>query len=69
MDPPFKWDVYSDAILPSLDGQGYWVHTEMCSNGIIDLLENGIVTNCFKKKHPGGHQFRVRHQAFVRLRP
>ncbi|HQW98473.1 MAG TPA: acetyl-CoA hydrolase/transferase C-terminal domain-containing protein [Flavobacteriales bacterium] len=43
-----------DAILRELDGhKDLGVHTEMCSNGIIDLLENGIVTNRFKKKHPG----------------
>lgn len=29
------------------------VHTEMFSDGIIPLVENGIITNKFKKKHRG----------------
>ena len=43
-----------DAILGALsDHTDLGVHTEMCSNGIIDLLEKGVITNRFKKKHPG----------------
>ncbi|HRH68144.1 MAG TPA: acetyl-CoA hydrolase/transferase C-terminal domain-containing protein [Flavobacteriales bacterium] len=43
-----------DAILHSLAGhRDLGVHTEMCSNGIIDLVEKGVITNRFKKKHPG----------------
>jgi acyl-CoA hydrolase len=29
------------------------VHTEMFSDGIVDLVEAGIITNRFKKVHPG----------------
>jgi acyl-CoA hydrolase len=29
------------------------VHTEMFSDGIVDLVEAGVVTNRFKKVHPG----------------
>jgi len=43
-----------DAILGALtDHTDLGVHTEMCSNGIISLLEKGVITNRFKKKHPG----------------
>ena len=43
-----------DAILGALsDHTDLGVHTEMCSNGIIGLLEKGVITNRFKKKHPG----------------
>ncbi len=43
-----------DAILGALtDHTDLGVHTEMCSNGIISLLEKGVIANRFKKKHPG----------------
>lgn len=43
-----------DAVLASLnDHKDLGVHTEMCSNGIIDLLQRGVINNRFKKKHPG----------------
>ena len=43
-----------DAILHGLgDHRDLGVHTEMCSNGIIDLLEQGVISNRFKKKHRG----------------
>lgn len=29
------------------------VHTEMFSDGLIDLVESGVVTNSFKRVHPG----------------
>src|SRR5690606_786537 len=29
------------------------IHTEMFSDGVIDLMETGAITNKFKKKHPG----------------
>ncbi len=29
------------------------VHTEMFSDGVIPLIENGVITNKYKKKHPG----------------
>lgn len=29
------------------------IHTEMFSNGLLDLMKSGAVTNSFKKKHPG----------------
>lgn len=43
-----------DAVLQSLGGhKNLGVHTEMFSDGIIPLIENGIINNKFKKKHPG----------------
>jgi len=43
-----------DAILGALGGhKDLGVHTEMCSNGVIDLMERGVVTNARKKKHRG----------------
>lgn len=29
------------------------VHTEMFSDGVIDLVERGVINNKYKKKHPG----------------
>ncbi len=29
------------------------IHTEMFSDGVVDLIKKGIVTNAYKKKHPG----------------
>jgi acyl-CoA hydrolase len=29
------------------------VHTEMFSDGVMDLIKQGVVTNAYKKKHPG----------------
>lgn len=43
-----------DAILGALHGhKDLGVHTEMCSNGIIPLVESGVVNNARKHKHPG----------------
>lgn len=43
-----------DAVLAALkDHKDLGVHTEMFSNGIIDLLESGTITNAYKKKHKG----------------
>ncbi len=43
-----------DATLKSLTNhKGLGIHTEMFSNGILPLVENGVITNEFKKKHPG----------------
>lgn len=43
-----------DAVLGQLTGhKDLGIHTEMCSDGIIDLLRRGVVTNKFKRKHPG----------------
>lgn len=43
-----------DAVLGCLHGhKDIGVHTEMCSNGIIDLMERGVITNRLKRKHPG----------------
>lgn len=43
-----------DAVLGALhDHKDLGVHTEMCSDGIIDLIHRGVVTNRLKKKHPG----------------
>lgn len=41
-----------DAVLRALRGhKDLGVHTEMCSNGIMDLLERGVITNRLKKKY------------------
>lgn len=43
-----------DAILGALQHhRDLGVHTEMCSNGILPLLAKGVITNRFKRKHPG----------------
>ncbi|HEY9048862.1 MAG TPA: acetyl-CoA hydrolase/transferase C-terminal domain-containing protein [Ohtaekwangia sp.] len=43
-----------DAVLASLGNhKGLGVHTEMFSDGIIPLVEKGIITNQFKRKHRG----------------
>jgi acyl-CoA hydrolase len=43
-----------DAVLASLTNhKELGIHTEMFSDGIIPLIENGIVTNQHKKKHRG----------------
>ncbi len=43
-----------DAVLRGLTGhKNLGVHTEMFSNGIIDLVERGVITNALKKKHRG----------------
>lgn len=43
-----------DAVLRSLDhAKDIGIHTEMFSDGVIDLIQKGVVTNAYKKKHPG----------------
>jgi acyl-CoA hydrolase len=43
-----------DAVLESLtDRTDLGIHTEMFSNGVIDLVKKGVVTNKYKKKHRG----------------
>jgi len=43
-----------DAVLASLGNhKGLGLHTEMFSDGIIPLVEKGIITNQFKRKHRG----------------
>lgn len=42
-----------DAVLQSLHGhRDLGVHTEMCSDGIIDLFEKDVINNKYKKIHP-----------------
>ena len=42
-----------DAVLKSLfNHKNLGVHTEMCSDGIIDLVEKDIINNKFKRIHP-----------------
>ncbi|HEU4574875.1 MAG TPA: acetyl-CoA hydrolase/transferase C-terminal domain-containing protein [Chitinophagaceae bacterium] len=42
-----------DAVLKSLTGhKDLGVHTEMCSDGVIDLFESGVINNKFKQIHP-----------------
>jgi acyl-CoA hydrolase len=41
-----------DAVLAKLDShRDLGVHTEMFSDGVIDLLKKGVITNKYKKKH------------------
>ncbi len=43
-----------DAVLASLDNhKDLGIHTEMFSEGVIDLLEKGIINNANKNIHPG----------------
>jgi acyl-CoA hydrolase len=43
-----------DAVLRRLhDKQDLGIHTEMFSDGVIDLVEAGVITNRLKKVHPG----------------
>ncbi len=43
-----------DAVLACLkDHRGLGVHTEMFSDGVLPLIEKGVITNEFKKKHRG----------------
>ena len=35
------------------DSYDLGVHTEMFSDGVVDLVEAGVVTNRFKRVHPG----------------
>ena len=42
-----------DAVLQSLHNhKDLGVHTEMCSDGIIDLFENDVINNKYKQVHP-----------------
>lgn len=43
-----------NAVLDSLHGhKDLGIHTEMFSDGLLPLIEKGVVTNRYKKKHPG----------------
>lgn len=43
-----------DAVLSALaDHRDLGVHTEMCSDGLIGLIERGAITGRYKRKHPG----------------
>ena len=43
-----------DAVLAALrQHKDLGVHTEMCSDGIVDLIHRGVITNRFKRRHPG----------------
>jgi acyl-CoA hydrolase len=43
-----------DAVLACLGNhKDLGIHTEMFSDGILPLVENGIITNAYKKKHRG----------------
>ncbi|MGZ3420546.1 MAG: acetyl-CoA hydrolase/transferase family protein [Polyangiales bacterium] len=43
-----------DAVLSALGGHKHLgVHTEMFSDGLVDLIERGVVTNTAKAVHPG----------------
>jgi len=43
-----------DAVLTHLTGhKGLGLHTEMFSDGVLPLIERGVITNEFKKKHRG----------------
>jgi acyl-CoA hydrolase len=43
-----------DAVLSCLNNhKDLGIHTEMFSDGVIPLVEQGVITNAYKKKHPG----------------
>lgn len=43
-----------DAVLAALGGhKDLGVHTEMFSDGVVDLVEKGVITGRHKRKHPG----------------
>jgi acyl-CoA hydrolase len=43
-----------DAVLKALsDHRDLGIHTEMFSDGVIDLVERGVITNADKRVHPG----------------
>ena len=43
-----------DAVLAALGGhRDLGIHTEMFSDGVIDLVERGVITGRFKRNHPG----------------
>jgi len=43
-----------DAVLNALhQHKNLGVHTEMCSDSIVNLIDNGVITNTYKKIHPG----------------
>jgi len=43
-----------DAVLSCLTNhKDLGVHTEMFSDGVLDLVEKGVITDKYKKKHPG----------------
>jgi len=43
-----------DAVLKALsDHHDLGIHTEMFSDGVIDLVERGVITNANKRVHPG----------------
>ena len=43
-----------DAVLSCLHNhKDLGVHTEMFSDGVVELVEKGVITNEYKKKHPG----------------
>jgi len=43
-----------NAVLRSLTGhQNLGIHTEMFSDGVVDLVEKGVINNKLKKIHPG----------------
>jgi acyl-CoA hydrolase len=43
-----------DAVLAALDGhRDLGIHSEMFSDGVIDLVERGVVTGSAKRTHPG----------------
>ncbi len=57
-----------DAVLASLTNhKELGVHTEMFSDGILPLVEKGVITNQHKKKHRGriATGFFIRHKKTV----
>lgn len=43
-----------DAVFQQLSGhKDLGIHTEMFSDGVLDLIEKGVITNRFKRKHKG----------------
>lgn len=52
--PPSGIGNIPDAVLASLKGhKDLGIHSEMFSDGVVDLVEAGCITNTHKKYHPG----------------
>ena len=61
-----------DAVLRFLsDRQDLGIHSEMCSDGVIDLIEAGVINGERKTLHPRQNRRRIRdgHAAALRLHP
>jgi 4-hydroxybutyrate CoA-transferase len=57
LDAPDGHRRHPDAVLARLGGhRDLGVHTEMFSDGLVDLVEAGVITNTRKKVHARAHR-------------